>query len=255
MQIKAVNPSILGQSSDPCSLLSLSVLQTVSACMTKYDVIVQLYFDSTIVNSGNYVSNYKSSTEKSLLQYTSALTVTTQALGRRSSSDFTVQATLGVRGESVAQALTDKLKNVTAAIAALNLRGLLGLSRPYYCLDVGGACAVSTTPAPAVKSIDDTGSGSGSSGSGVTPTPPQLTNATNSSFSDIYLATVANFQTVETSTSVDADTNASSSVGANHSAEETNSSSPRPARRLLAVQRLPRKHAEADHVEPAKRWR
>ena len=270
VQIKAVDPNILGQSSDPCSLLSLNVMQTVTQCMTKYDVVVQLWFDKTIVNTANYNSNYKSTTEKNLLTYTAALSVTTiPVVGRRDISYFKVQATLVVRGENVAQALTEKLKNTTAVIAGLGLNGLATLSRPYYCLD-GGTCssgAVSTTPAPARDTGSGTGSNSGGSGNGggapgTSSAAPAQTNTSNASWTDMYLATLASFETLSSmeTTAVataaaarEANQTTSGDGSAVHTSAASNETSP--SRRLLSVQKLPRSVLAAEALELPKRRR
>jgi hypothetical protein len=198
LQIKSVDPSLLGQSNDPCSLLNLKAVQTVQQCMTKYYVNIQLLFDSSIVSAANYNADHKKNTENSLLKYTGALAVrTTPTTGRRDISYFRVLAELEVRGEDVAKALTQKLRNTTDVLAGLNLPGLKGLTRPLYCLE--GKCTASiiqttqpkpqTTPSPPTAGDTD----SPAENPKVTASPANVSNTT--SWADYYVTTSANFST------------------------------------------------------------
>jgi hypothetical protein len=234
-QVKAVDPSLLGQSNDPCSLLSLNVLQTVPQCMTKYNVVVQLWFDRGVVNAGNYNSDYKAPTEKSLLTYTAAQSVTTvPVVARRDVAYFKVQATLVVRGENVAQALTERLKNTSSVLAGLGLPGLLTVSRPYYCVE-GGTCAVAlvTTPPPAVSGGGGGDGGGGEGGGGGGAGGAQWTNATNSSWGDAFVATTAAFEPLS-SLEPPPTTTAAAAADDNSTAGETSTAAA--ARRLLSAE-------------------
>mmetsp|Transcript_28859 Transcript_28859/g.60603 ORF Transcript_28859/g.60603 Transcript_28859/m.60603 type:complete len:490 (-) Transcript_28859:527-1996(-) len=201
--IKSVDPSILGQSNDPCSLLNMNAAQTVQQCMTKYVVNIQLLFDKSVVNAANYIPDYKKNTESSLLKYTGALAVTTAStIGRRDIALFRVLAQLEVRGENVAKALTQKLKNTTDVISGLNLPGLKDLTKPYYCLE--GKCTAPTTqttqPTAQVTPSPSGGSSDNPAGNpkGTTPSPSISlpTNDTNTTtWADNYVTTSANFST------------------------------------------------------------
>jgi len=201
-QIKSVDPSIFGQSNDPCSLLNMNAVQTVQQCMTKYVVNIQLLFDKSVVNAANYIPDYKKNTESSLLKYTGALAVTTApTTGRRDTALFRVLATLEVRGENVAKALTQKLRNTTDVIAGLNLPGLKDLTRPYYCLE--GKCTIPTIqitqPTQATPSPPGPSGAGGSNDSpagdpkGTTPLPTNVSS--NTTWADYYVTTSANFST------------------------------------------------------------
>ena len=198
-QIKSVDPSLLGQSNDPCSLLNMNAVQTVQQCMTKYVINIQLLFDKSVVNAANYIPDYKKNTESSLLKYTGALAVTTLPTpGRRDTAVtalFRVLATLEVRGENVAKALTQKLKNTTDVISGLNLPGLKDLTKPFYCLE--GKCTAPTTQTtqPTAQATPSPSGGDNPAGNPKGTSTLLPANDSSTTWVDNYITTSANFST------------------------------------------------------------
>jgi hypothetical protein len=242
-QIKSVDPSLLGQSNDPCSLLNMNAVQTVQQCMTKYVVNIQLLFDKSVVNAANYIPDHKKNTESSLLKYTGALAVTTApTTGRRDAALFRVLAILEVRGENVAKALTQKLRNTTDVIAGLNLPGLKDLTRPFYCQE--GKCTVSSiqTTQPTNQATPSPPPSGGSTGSHVanpkdtTPssTTPLSANVSNTTWADYYVTTSANFSTdIFLSETLSNDTAVSVSTSSDNISTTSGGNSTGESRRLL----------------------